>query len=210
VITFTKRKPERVLERFVNDIANHAMKIHHDDGVYRHVEFSNNGSFHLRFMLTTWPGSLCYSGDMGTFVFRRTVDMFTFFRNHGEWTKPNLDYWSGKCDASDRDGITEFDEETFRNNVARDFRGWAASKDPKEKRAAWEEVKEGVLSWTEEGNREAVGHAMNFRYKGEYPFYDFYEHDNTRFTYRFEWCCHAICWGISQYDASRLRSEAAR
>lgn len=31
-------------KRFEEDTRGHSMKIHHDDGIYRHVEFSRNGS----------------------------------------------------------------------------------------------------------------------------------------------------------------------
>jgi len=63
-------------DRFLNDIANHSMSIVRDDGVYRHLVFSNNGSSVFRFELITWPGYLAYTGDMGAFVFSRLNDMF--------------------------------------------------------------------------------------------------------------------------------------
>lgn len=69
-----------VLNRFLINTANHTMKIHRDDGIYRHLEFSRNGSNSYRFDLVTWPGYLCVTGDMGTWTFSRIADMFDFSR----------------------------------------------------------------------------------------------------------------------------------
>ncbi|HFT6589230.1 TPA: hypothetical protein ACGRNI_002931 [Klebsiella pneumoniae] len=44
-----------VLNRFLINTADHTMKIHRDDGIYRHLEFSRNGSNSYRFDLVTWP-----------------------------------------------------------------------------------------------------------------------------------------------------------
>ena len=64
---------------FLKDVAHHSMVVVRDDGVHRHLIFSNNGSFIYRFEIITWPGYLAYVGDMGSFVFTRIEDMFSFF-----------------------------------------------------------------------------------------------------------------------------------
>ena len=57
--------------RFQHDIATHQVVILRDDGVYRHIRFKRPTTMCMHFDLVTWPGYLCYSGDMGCFVFSR-------------------------------------------------------------------------------------------------------------------------------------------
>lgn len=71
-------------KRFLGDVAKHQMTILRDDGVNRHVRFKQPNSSNMFFDLITWPGCLCYTGDMGTYVFRRLEDMFEFFRTDRE------------------------------------------------------------------------------------------------------------------------------
>lgn len=74
------RRDNNEEQRFLNDVANHEMIIIRDDGVNRHVRFKRPNSSCMYFDLITWPGHLCYTGDMGSYVFRRLEDMFEFFR----------------------------------------------------------------------------------------------------------------------------------
>ena len=83
---------------FLSDVVEHRMKVHMDNGVYRHLEFSKPGTNCYRFDITTWPGYLCVTGDMGTWTFSRLRDMFEFFGGafeHGI----NTGYWSEKFEA---------------------------------------------------------------------------------------------------------------
>jgi len=77
----------------------------------------------MHFDLLTWPGYLCYTGDMGTYVFRRLHDMFQFFRRGESIGERCIDirYWAEKLEAIDRvDGVREWTPEKFREEV-RDF-----------------------------------------------------------------------------------------
>jgi hypothetical protein len=66
--------------RFEAETARHGMIILHDDGVYRHLRFMDEkGSSLYWYDLVTWPGSLAFNGDYGSFVFSRSRDMFEFF-----------------------------------------------------------------------------------------------------------------------------------
>jgi len=76
-------------ESFLRDVAEHAMLLIRDDGVSRHVRFAQPGTGCMHFDLITWPGYLCYTGDMGTYVFQRLTDMFEFFRTDREYKKRN-------------------------------------------------------------------------------------------------------------------------
>lgn len=111
-----------VLNRFLINTANHTMKVHRDDGIYRHLEFSRNGSNSYRFDLVTWPGYLCVTGDMGTWTFSRITDMFDFFTashfGRQESFLINPGYWSEKFEAGAGRGrrespCFEFDAQAF-------------------------------------------------------------------------------------------------
>lgn len=80
-------------ERFLRDVAKHEMTVIRDDGVHRHIRFKQPDSGMMFFDLITWPGFLCYCGDMGTYVFQRTQDMFGFFRKNGRLDGIDRRYW---------------------------------------------------------------------------------------------------------------------
>ncbi len=62
----------------------------------------------MRFRVNYVAGFLCYTGDMGTFVFRRLEDMFAFFRTRSAQAATacsiNLGYWAESTRRMDRDG----------------------------------------------------------------------------------------------------------
>ena len=187
-----------VEQQFKRDTANHAMEIVKDDGVHRHIRFSKPGTGVDSFTLTTWPGHICFSGDRGTYVFSRVADMFEFFRAD----RINPGYWSEKCVASDRDGIREYYHYAFRRAVLTDLRGFRQSSDlPSQKLAEIRHhVSTDVLSMAEEDRYSAVTAAMDFEMYG-FGMQDFYEHDVTKFTFQFLWCCHALVFGVEKYWA---------
>lgn len=217
---------------FQRDTANHSMRVLRDDGVYRHIRFSDNGSSVYRFDLLTWPGCLCYTGDMGTFVFQRLEDMFEFFRDgrerlEGEEPRINRSYWSEKLigvDGSRRNGSAEeFSEEKFRR-VINEYRvdwvrrevergGSALEALNKEKRRElWEAVQDEVLDLLDEGDSGGAQRAAfafvwrdGSRGRGnrEWSFADLFDHTFTDYTHAFTWCCYALAWGIEQYDKQK-------
>ena len=83
-------------ETFERDIGKHEMQIIRDDGVFRHVRFKRPDTICMYFDLITWPGCLCYTGDMGTYVFQRLEDMFVFFRRYPDYEQGNMSmgYWA--------------------------------------------------------------------------------------------------------------------
>src|ERR1035438_10338294 len=87
-----KKQPES----FLADVAEHAMAVMQDNGVYRHLRFRKPGSSNMWFDLITWPGSLVISGDMGTWAFSRVEDMFAFFRS---WDRENANISSTRENA---------------------------------------------------------------------------------------------------------------
>ena len=206
--------------RFLKDVATHEMQIIRDDGVNRHIRFKRPGTMCYHFDLITWPGHLCYTGDMGTYVFYRIEDTFEFFRmGDNDWNKNpnglsiNPSYWAEKIIATDKNGgHEEWDEDEFTrrvNEVRVGWMRWAKSlgADKDERRELWEEVDREVLS---DPSEEAlcVSRIYEFHHRAgseSFEFIDFFDGSMNRFTFRFLWCCYALAWGIKKYDDHRSK-----
>lgn len=200
---------KRVLKagQFLQDVATHAMTVIRDDGVNRHVKFRRSGTRCMGFDLITWPGHLCYSGDMGTYVFARIEDMFEFFRatptdlawadrHNGETLYINLGYWQEKVLAADKSGgIEAFDPDLFIARVRELLKQREAPP------AVVEACEEEVIGRAHDGEHEAMRAGIEFEHDG-FRFDDFWEINCRDYTYSFVWCCYAIAWGIQVYDAA--------
>lgn len=213
---------------FLRDVADHVMEVMRDDGVYRHIRFRKPGTMCMHFDLITWPGYLCYTGDMGTYVFTRLADMFEFFRTDREYAQRrgrrlavNLSYWSEKLEAvngSRRGGAAEeFDPAKFRKVIQEYRLNWIREDgrsllSKEERRELWEAVDSEVLDRIDDGEHYACTTANDFNWKPtRFPawrgrtwfFDDLWEHNFNDYTHRFRWCCFAIAWGIELYDRSK-------
>jgi hypothetical protein len=197
-----------VAERFDNDVAKHQIQILRDEGLYRHVRFRQPDTYCMGFDLITWPGYLCYTGDMGTFVFSRIADMFEFFRQPDS-SEPRINpgYWSEKVQAQDRGGITEFSEEKLKARVKERFEEWVEEEGIDDLGSLWNAIEREVFglldSYGAEGKNQAYQAIMSVEHNGRYPFQDFWEVSADVYTYQFLWCCHALVWGIRRYDEER-------
>lgn len=182
---------------FLKDVATHEMEVIRDDGIYRHIRFKRPGTNCMHFDLVTWPGYLCYVGDMGCYTFTRLRDMFEFFR--GERINPS--YWSKKVVGADRDGIKEFSRETFIKELRRWFAEYLEEEATPAMRLAFEELVDTVDS-PDMCDHEMYREVIEWEHGGWFPFQDFLEVDAKEYTSRFLWCCHALVWGIAKYDAA--------
>jgi hypothetical protein len=110
-----------IAARFARDTAGHKLIVLHDDGVYRHLVFREPSHGYYWYELITTPGQLVFSGDGNSYVFRRTTDMFQFFRS-GIWRDGthniNPGYWSEKL-TSGREAATSYSTELFEEEVAK-------------------------------------------------------------------------------------------
>lgn len=211
--------------RFLKDVSRHEMQVIRDDGVQRHLRFKREGTMCYHFDLITWGGHLCYTGDMGTYVFTRVHDMFDFFRmKDHDWNKNknpnglsiNPGYWSEKIIATDKNGgHEEWDEEEFVRRVNDVRVGWMRDAkergiDKDERRELWEDVEDNVLS---EPSSEQLCVASIYEYrhcigKDVFEFIDFFDGSMSRYTFHFMWCCYALAWGITKYDQSKMEIAA--
>lgn len=200
---------------FLNDVKDHKMIIMRDDGLYRHIRFKRPGTNCMYFDLITWPGNLCFTGDMGTNVFSRVEDMFDFFRS-GPELSINLEYWSEKLLAVDgnkfHSAVTEFDKEKFEKTIKEIRMDWieesigAGSLNKEQRRELWDAVENDVMGCLDDGQEWARQAANDFLYKnenGEWCFQDLFEYNFDKFSTHFEWCCYAIAWGIWMYELPR-------
>jgi len=194
------------LERFFEDTADHKMEVIRDDGVHRHLRFKKPGTLCYYFDVITWPGYLCYTGDMGTYVFQRLNDMLQFFRRSEDQYRYQIDfgYWAEKLEASDRvSGYEEFSKEVFAENVKYDFEQYTEDAEdwPDERKArVWQEL-EDVVKYV-----ESEAEAWDLVYKFESDGFRFtdWEYTSREYTYRFLWCCYALAWAVSVYDKSKV------
>lgn len=219
-------------QEFLKEVEQHVMTVVHDIGVFRLVRFKRPDTICEHFDLITWPGHLCYSGDMGTYVFTRLQDMFEFFRapdyhtaSTGKKLHVNLGYWSEKLVAVDGNRTSahamEFSEEKFKRTIDQYVKDWTEQDDLDEKVVAElrSEIDQRIMIDFADMpcEHEARRLARDFGYTvgGEkigshrYQFTDFHDHDLTVFTHRFQWCCFALAWGIQQYDAAKAEAVPA-
>lgn len=200
------------VESFLRDVKDHQISVLRDEGLYRHIRFKRKGTSAYYFDLITWPGTLCYTGDMGTFVFSRLADMFEFFRTDrreaGELCI-NPGYWSEKLLAVDggrRNGsATEFDPEKFERVIKEYLVGWLrdGGLNREERRELRTEVRRGILDYIDDDERGNFDRAYSFNTEvggREFQFEDLFDYTFTKYTNTFLWCCYALSWGIQQYD----------
>lgn len=219
-------------ESFLKDVASHVVEVIRDDGLYRHIRLRKPGTMCFHFDLITWPGYLCYTGDMGTFVFRRLEDMFQFFRTKPYANRDPLDqidrrYWAEKLEATDKHGGTkEFDNQAFQREITKQrrelFVEHGKNMSPNDREEFWSSL-EDVKNAGEDGEHRTFSAVQDWSYTYYMPrrltatresaciFLSTDDFPSCKtYTYHFLWCCYALSWGIQQYDAiQEPRKQAA-
>lgn len=102
---------ERMINIFEKDIADHELEVIVDSGVNRILEFRNkNGSSNQFFIVMQARGRICFTGDMGEYVFtNHNEDMLAWF--HGNMS---LSYIAEKCRTG---GTRKFDEDSAKESI---------------------------------------------------------------------------------------------
>lgn len=196
---------------FARDVAEHTMRVLKDDGLYRHLRFAKPGTGINHFDLITWPGHLSIGGDRDGYVFARIPDMFEFFRAKSGWNSSTINpqYWAEKLTT--RVPVKAYDEGLFRQLVVEYFVDAVRGGDtPKGLgRAIRDEILDDTDIGFEDGARIAL---RDFEWPYELPAdqkprppWRFDEHclwewDFTDWDFHYLYACHAIQWGIEQYD----------
>lgn len=201
-----------VANRFLKDVANHNLLILLDQGLYRHVVFSNGNSKHMQFTLTTTPGRLVFGGDMGCFVFERSPDMFAFFGSDPTRFQPNFGYWHEKLVAVDRDDCSrQYSVRRLREALE----SYLDCTNVKFTEQVRECIDEAVSSLSAGDITDALDIINSFALSDddgwvfENFFADFHEKEITEFTIRYVWACYAIQWGIAEYNKAKATALPA-
>lgn len=198
----TEENPNDVtLLSFMRDVEKHKLTIIKNEGTHRHIRMAQPGTNNQSYEIITWPGSLCYTGDMGTFVFSRLDDMFNFFRrDHENPKRPwvNLSYWHEKLEAIDRiDGSKSFDIDTFHKAIKEYACDFAGVEIVEELTQEQQEDLEPLLRTDDE--YEAVAAVRDFDSKW-LDLTDFWENRCQEYTPRYVWACYAIVHAIDKFD----------
>lgn len=196
---------ELTKEAFLRCVNKHEMTVLVDNGVYRHLRFKSPDTGNQYFELVTFPGRLVYCGDMGSYLFERIEDMFAFFRRPDRGV--NLGYWAEKVDAQDRDGIRSFSIDRAKD-VCKDIVMEEAQYLDDVGRSQLDDELKLLL---EELDNDAGDYADVVRITSDFDsemidsdwFSDLWDYSFDCFTYRFQWACFAIAWGIEQYDKQK-------
>lgn len=200
------------LEVFLKDVENHQLTVNLDSGVYRDITIANPNTMCMHYNVTTRPGYLMFTGDMGCFVFKRANDMLSFFRPQSGYYI-NTSYWGEKVEAGE---VSQFDIDTANaslQNYLTNFLDDLDLSDPEDR----------------EKSQQALSAVNEFissnEYSGEFEFWeninswdkdeaggleltDFFEASTTAKTFHYVWCCYAIVHAIKLYDEYKL-SEVA-
>lgn len=206
-------------DRFTNDVEQHQLTVIKDDGLYRHLKVAKPNSNAMHYNITTWPGYLCISGDMGCFTFERLTDMFEFFRCTPGSINPT--YWQEKVQAgaghSGANAITsEPDFDAYETRLKEYLAEFVASLDPEDESEA-QKIEEAT---------DAVNNFINSYERSEYDvvsrinewdpsdaggmeLVDFWDCSLDKFRFHYIWCCYAIVHAIHMYDTLKAGEVAA-
>jgi hypothetical protein len=182
-------------ERFSKDIENHELTINLDQGLFRDLTIKRPNTSSYYYNITTRPGLLMISGDMGCYVFERLSDMFKFFR--GESDEINPCYWSEKIEAGE---FKRYSPEKVRDALNQEFENWKECTDFDEEQIA--EEKEYLDQIDTDDEFEFVDAIRNWvPNKDGVQLDDFWEYSTNDYTFHYIWCCYAIVHAIKLYDA---------
>lgn len=188
------------LARFEETTHDHQMKILHDDGLYRQIRFIGPKSSFYYYDLVTWPGHLVIGGDVESYHFARTADMFSWFGSGGI----NPDYWSEKLQGPTHGDIAKrYSADMARANVLQWFEDASDDLEADEIRELRAELDDQILSHEEFGwdATHAIELMRDFQHNG-LSISDPWDYEFTEFTGHYLWCCWAIVKGIERYHAA--------
>jgi hypothetical protein len=191
------------LKTFLNMVKDHDMNILLDTDEYRNIRFSRPDTSDYSFSLITWPWHLVITGDLGTYHFSRTEDMFNFFvMPKYDFNRSNVinpGYWSEKLQGDIQH--SEFSYELFHEIVEENFNEYVNDNALGEKASElWDELQEQVFDKDIESEHAAYEVALDFTSECcSFSLADFWEYKFTRHKQKYLNCCYAIVWGICKY-----------
>lgn len=102
-------------QQFAASTSGHVLEVSLANGVHRHLRCATPGAGEYSFQVTTFPGHLAFTGDMGDYLFAwpHELDVLPFF-NHAT---SNEYYWSKKVVAPTRDQTLVYSPKSLREMV---------------------------------------------------------------------------------------------
>ncbi len=184
-------------ERSNKDISGHTMTVIRNNGTDRHLRFKSPGTICYSFDVITWPGHLCITGDCGTYVFSRDVDMFEFFWKSDGSINPC--YWGEKLlSIGTNAGYEKYCHELFKENINDYIKNYFEFDDDEEERIVLKEVKEQIINDCYDGEIRSYDSACNFESSFGHQFNDF-EPSCKKYTFRYIWNLYAIVHAIKTF-----------
>ncbi|MFJ8016183.1 hypothetical protein [Streptomyces sp. NPDC096339] len=194
-----------IAARFARETAGHQMTVLHEDGLYRHLVFADPVPNFHRFDLITWPHGLliCVDGPTFAFALWPTEDLFDMFRGSSSGGI-NPGYWQEKVTAGE---VKSWSEDMFRTWLVGEAAGYEAQH-PGLVEAVGEQVLNSDQYSTEyRGTAEfALAQFRHGDFRLRFP--DHWEVSFEDYSWEFLWACHAVLWGIRQYDATKAVPKA--
>lgn len=197
-------KPD--LDRFEEEVIDHTLDIQKDDGLFRHIVCSNKGSSCYKFNITTWPGYLCISGDMGCYVFSREIDMFGFFvsgKRDENYINPG--YWGEKLQERG-ENYKKYCPQKFEKQIRETLDYYLQDEEDEQKRDDLEDKLDVFFTETDiDFELDARRDIQDFPCDA---FIDAWECDFTEYTHHYIWCLRAIVWCIERYNEQKEAAVA--
>lgn len=189
---------EDELKRFLTNVNEHELTINLDNGLYRDLTIKKEDTVSYHYNITTRPGYLMISGDMGTYVFSRIPDMFKFFRNDGY--EINAGYWAEKLVADSEFAKSEVFSpkrvEQYLNQIMEDYIEDNWDEDVGEER----ELIESLITQANMCEDDFFYSIEKNANSTKLDLSDYYEYDFKDYSYYYIWCCYAIVHAIKLYD----------
>lgn len=206
--TYADALEARIKEVVPRGLAEHTIEVKHMDEMYRHWRCQKPGTLVMHFDIVTWPGYLCYNGDMGEYLFCRTNDMIAFMRG----SAMSYSYAAEKCVAHDG-RLKEFREESF-NEILDDLLEEIREEEREEFVTVMRhgrKIKESIPEKVQEIRRRYNEYSIPA--DAEKAMYESGIWDGCdlpsckEYTYHFLWCLHAIAYFINKLDAESVQTS---
>lgn len=155
------------------------------DGLYRQWWCGCPDSGCDWFYIVTWPGYMCYCGDMGDYVFQRVDDMVLFMRR----SAMSFDYAAEKCIAHGSP-IRKYCYEVFEDLLNDEEKLLEEEYEPEDQQGRRDKIADLRAQINEESHEHEAYMAISD--SGLWDGCDFPSCE--AFDFHFLWCLHAIDW----------------
>lgn len=189
---------KRTAEQYARQTASHELTVLHDDGLYRHLRYTDPDIGLYRYEVVTWPNALAVKGGGADYLFSNypAPDLFELFRRSRHHGSINPGYWKQKVLAGQ---TRAWSQEKFRTWLTAKAAADEA-RHPGLTAAVTERILEGDeydLDY-EEGARTAVAWFDHDDYTLRMP--DPWDEDFKDWAWQFLHACHTATSVIAAYD----------